>query len=224
MVSPASPASSANAIKVRRPRIVAALCAAAALLAAGYLGATRINSNLNHAAGDQLDQFNGVVVYYNGAINHTEGRNTTADGYNLGLRYQCVEFVKRYYYERFAHKMPDSMGHAKEFFSASVADGALNPARNLLQFRNGGSAAPAPEDLVVFAPWLFNRYGHVAIVSAVGDDFIEVIQQNAGPFGAARERFPLVRDGAQYRVGHERMLGWLRRAPPPVAQASAATP
>lgn len=180
-----------------------------ALLIAGYGVATRVNINPAHAPGDPLDEFNGVSVFYNGAINHVSGRLTTPSGYNLGLRYQCVEFVKRYYYQRFAHEMPNSMGHAKAFFSATVANGALNPDRRLLQYRNGAGATPQEEDLIVFAPWVFNRYGHVAIVSAVGPDFIEVIQQNPGPFGTTRERYALEQQGL--RVAHDRVLGWLRR-------------
>ena len=65
--------------------------------------------------GEVVDEFNGVKVYFNGAVEHVGGRNLAADGYNLGLKYQCVEFVKRYYYERFGHKMPNSFGHAKDF-------------------------------------------------------------------------------------------------------------
>lgn len=185
------------------------------LLVLGYVVATRFNINPAHSSGEKLDEFNGVVVYYNGAINSVSGRATTGDGYNLGLRYQCVEFVKRYYYERFKHKMPNSMGHAKEFFSAAVVDGGLNRDRMLLQYKNGASSSPAAEDLIVFAPWVMNRFGHVAIVSEVGPDFIEVIQQNAGPFGSTRERYPLEqRDGRMY-VGHDRVLGWLRREQSP---------
>jgi hypothetical protein len=36
------------------------------------------------------------------------------------------EFVKRYDYEHLGHKMPDSYGHAKQFFNAALSDGALN--------------------------------------------------------------------------------------------------
>ncbi|SUD83261.1 Uncharacterised protein [Stutzerimonas stutzeri] len=55
-----------------------------------------------------------------------KGGNLSKDGYNLGLRYQCVEFVKRYYFERHGHRMPDTYGHAKSFFDPSLGDGALN--------------------------------------------------------------------------------------------------
>ncbi|MFA0963395.1 hypothetical protein AB9P05_16445 [Roseivirga sp. BDSF3-8] len=48
------------------------------------------------------------------------GRNLTPDGYNLGLKYQCGEFMKRYYYLHLNHKMPDSYGHARDFFNPSL--------------------------------------------------------------------------------------------------------
>lgn len=194
-------------------KLTKSLVIAASLLGIALVTATRLNINPKHQVGDKLDELNGVAVYFNGAINHTEGRNLTADGYNLGLKYQCVEFVKRYYFERFQHKMPNAMGHAKDFFLESTADGELNPDRNLIQYRNDTAHAPAAEDLIVFKPWALNPYGHVAIISQVGDDFIEVIQQNAGPFGSTRERYPLRMLNGRARVEHERVLGWLRRPP-----------
>lgn len=54
--------------------------------------------------GGKVDSLHGVYVYYNGAVGNVKDRNLAPDGYNLGLRYQCVEFVKRYYYEYLDHK------------------------------------------------------------------------------------------------------------------------
>ncbi len=186
-----------------------------------YAAANRFNLNPAHHVGDVLDSYRGVNVYYNGAIGHVSERNLAPDGYNLGLKFQCVEFVKRYYYERFGHKLPQDRGNAVDFFDAAVPNGALNAQRGLLQFVNGAGEAPAEEDLVIFAPWLFNRYGHVAIVSAVGPDFVEVIQQNPGPFGHSRERYPLVFEHGAPRIDHGRLLGWLRR---PSVPATVETP
>lgn len=81
----------------------------------------KFNFNPVFEVGQKLDSLNGVYVYYNGGVNNITERNKTADGYNLGLKYQCVEFVKRYYYERFNHKMPDAYGHAKDFFDQTIA-------------------------------------------------------------------------------------------------------
>jgi len=61
--------------------------------------------------GEKVDSLNGVYVYYNGSVGHVSGRNLVPDGYNPGLKYQCVEFVKRYYYQHLNHKIPDSYRH-----------------------------------------------------------------------------------------------------------------
>nr|WP_303803270.1 CHAP domain-containing protein [Snodgrassella alvi] len=157
--------------------------------------------------GTVVDQFNGVNVYYNGKIGNVSGRNLSQDGYNLGQKYQCVEFIKRYYYERFNHKMPDSFGHAKDFFDASIADGKINPKRNLRQFHNGSPTKPQVEDIIVLG---LSRYGHVAIISKVGNSEIEIIQQNPGPTTSSRVTYPLNYHNGLWKINNFRVLGYLR--------------
>jgi hypothetical protein len=183
------------------------------LLVLCWWAATHLNLNPRYRVGQEVDRLNGVVVFYNGGVAHNSGRNLAPDGYNLGIKYQCVEFVKRYYYEHLKHKMPDSYGHAKQFFDPTLADGALNTHRDLLQFTNGGESKPCPDDLLVLGSSLMNRYGHVAIVSQVTATDLEVVQQNPGPFGSSRERFMLVSKDGHWLCENRRVLGWLRKAP-----------
>ena len=163
----------------------------------------------NHKTGDLLDTFNGVNIYYNGGMTDTHGRNTK-DGYNVGLKYQCVEFVKRYYLEHYNHKMPESYGHAKDFYIKKLADGAMNKARNLKQFCNGSKQKPQVGDLVVFDGWAMNPYGHVAIISLVKGTEVEVVQQNVG--STTREKIGLVEKNGIYKLNASGLLGWLRIA------------
>jgi hypothetical protein len=51
----------------------------------------------------------------------------------------------------------------------------------------------------------------VAIVSKVTDHEIEITQQNAGAYGRSRETFSLHRQGDQWRIKNEQVLGWLRK-------------
>ncbi len=143
-------------------------------------------------------------------MSHNEGRNLAADGYNLGIKYQCVEFVKRYYYQHFNHRMPDSYGNAVDFYDPALGDGELNKARGLVQFRDGGATAPKAGDILVFDRWKLNPYGHVAVVSRAGGGEIEIVQQNAGPFAPTRETFAVAFAGGHWIVGTARVLGWLR--------------
>lgn len=167
--------------------------------------------NVPYTIGQKIDSFNGVAVFYNGDVDNVSVRNTTIDGYNLGLKYQCVEFVKRYYYEQLKHKMPDSYGNAKDFFDKNLDDGQKNGKRNLLQFTNPSKTKPKVNDLVVFDRSFFNEFGHVAIISNVSENEVEIIQQNPGAFGDSREIFSLSSNGNRWKIDNKRLLGWLRK-------------
>lgn len=166
---------------------------------------------LQQETGSKIDSLNGVYVYSNGKTSNVSGRNIAPDGYNLGLKYQCVEFVKRYYYEHLGHSMPESYGHAKDFFDPSLKDGQLNTARNLVQYRNNGKEKPRVDDILVFKENNFNPYGHIAIVADIQGDQIEIIQQNAGPFSSSRESFKLEPASHKWIVKNSNLLGWLRK-------------
>jgi surface antigen len=169
------------------------------------------NPNPKYFVGQKLDSLNGVYVYYNGRVGHTGKRNLSEDGYNIGLEFQCVEFVKRYYYQYYHHKMPDAFGNAKDFFDDTIADGTLNIKRDLLQFKNPSATKPAVGDLLIFDGHVGNKYGHVAIISVVDSNKIQIIQQNPGPFANSRVEINLIQENNQYKIKHDRILGWLRK-------------
>jgi len=176
-----------------------------------YKALKKVNFNTEYTIGQKIDSLNNVIVYFNGGVDNVVQRNTK-NGYNLGLEYQCVEFVKRYYFEYYNHKMPDSYGHAISFFNKKIPDNTLNKQRNLTQFTNPSISIPKQGDLIILKGSLFNRYGHVAIISKVTTTAIEIIQQNPGPFSPSRETFNLskTKDNKWY-INNERVLGWLRK-------------
>ena len=137
----------------------------------------------------------------------SHGKNYSADGYYYGQKWQCVEFIKRFYFEAKGLRMPDVMGHAKSFFDENLADGATNQRRGLVQYRNGSTEKPRPDDLLVFTD---TKYGHVAIVAEVTGNELEVIQQNI--FGKPRQRFSLITTNGHFFVREPRgPAGWLRK-------------
>ena len=171
----------------------------------------KFNFNFAYTVGERIDSLNGVFVFYNGGVGNVSGRNTTSDGYNIGLKYQCVEFVKRYYYEHLKHKMPDSYGHAKDFFDNNLTDGQKNTRRNLTQYTNPSQTKPEVDDILIFDGSGLNKYGHVAIISNVSEDEIEIIQQNPGQFAKSREIISLHRTNGKWNINSKRILGWLRK-------------
>ncbi|MFC0778059.1 CHAP domain-containing protein [Flavobacterium sp. HJSW_4] len=171
----------------------------------------KVNWNSNHFIGEKIDSLNGVNVYYNGGVGNSTGRNLTDDGYNLGMKYQCVEFIKRYYYQYLKHKMPDSYGNAVDFYDKMVEDGKVNEKRNLIQFSNPSKEKPKENDIIIYNKSLFNPYGHVAIISKVEENSIEIIQQNPGPFASSREHIKLQNLNNQWFLDNNRILGRLAK-------------
>lgn len=159
-----------------------------------------------------IDNLNGVKVYLNGRVSNVHGRNVTPDGYNLGLKYQCVEFIKRYYYEYYNHKMPDSYGHAKDFFDRNIRDGLMNRARNLRQFTNGSISRPRIGDILVFGPTPTNRFGHIGIISKSDGSQIQMIHQNPGLGNPSRVSYNLTQKNGKWYIATDYVLGWLRRS------------
>lgn len=170
-----------------------------------------INPNPKYEIGQKLDSLNGIYVYYNGGVDRTGPRNLTVDGYNIGLTYQCVEFAKRYYYEHYKHKMPDAYGNAKDFFDKTLTDSSYSKKRDLIQFTNPSKTRPRVGDLIIFDGHVGNSYGHVAIISAVTEKEVEIIQQNPGPFGSSRAKYELILKDGKFSVRRDGTLGWLRK-------------
>lgn len=158
--------------------------------------------------GKVVDEYKGVPVYNNGIVYQEDyGRNFNDDGYYYGQKWQCVEFVKRFYYDAKDHKMPDVYGNAKDFFDDRVLQGQINTKRNLIQYRNGDNEKPQQDDLIVFND---TKFGHVAIITQVTNDYIEVIQQNI--FGKPREQFTIQNVDGKWFIGNEKKpAGWLRK-------------
>jgi len=155
-----------------------------------------------------IDEFDGVKIYDNGGMRSTHGRHLSIDGYNLGLKWQCVEFVKRYYYQVFDHRMPDTYGHAKDFFDSNLRNGR-NTSRGLNQYVNGNIRAPEVKSILVFDGNDQNPYGHIGIISSVNKNNIIIAQQNWGK--QTRMSLPLRKVNNKYRIDHDDVLGWLSR-------------
>ena len=161
-----------------------------------------------YEVGQEIDSFNGVPVYYNGGFSNVSGRNLSSDGYNYGLKWQCVEYCKRFYLIKLNHKMPNSYGHGKDFFNPNISDGQKNPDRNLFQYKNASSSKPKVNDLLIFDKTQLNPFGHVAIVSEVSENQIEIIQQNVGD--QSRDNLRLRSENGKWKM-NSNILGWLRK-------------
>jgi surface antigen len=158
--------------------------------------------------GEEVDSFNGVSVYYNGTSAGIHGVHYTSDGYDLGIKWQCVEFVRRYYLEVYGHKMPSDFGNAVDYYDESVPHGECNYSRGLIQFKNNGVSTPSSGDIIVFD----GGYGHVAIVTSANIRTIQFIQQNVNK--KSRGEIIICKSIQELQFQSDSSdLGWLRISP-----------
>lgn len=121
----------------------------------------------DYTYGKVLGTFNRVNVICN-----TGRKQNIGDGW-----YQCVEFCKRYYKDVYGKTLGSFQGKARNLFGLANSKG-------LDAFRNGGSVAPRPGDILCFDWGTKNKQGeylgHVAIIMEVSDNQIKIAQQNSG--------------------------------------------
>ena len=105
--------------------------------------------------------------------------------------------------------------------------------KGLLRYPDGSSVKPEIGDLIVFTnPALKHPYGHVAIITEVGDDYVRTIQQNAGINIGGNAvvrtdpvmRLAMWREGDGYHVQPYRTTniteGWVRMPQPQTETAN----
>jgi surface antigen len=153
--------------------------------------------------GIQVGQFNGCVAYSNGSTTYYSGLPNYAAGVYTGIKWQCVEYVQRYYYEQYGLNIKPFFGNANSFFNQGNASAA-----GLQIYPNGGYESPQVGDILCSNG---GTYGHVAIVREVTTNYIKVIQQNWLNHSGDNS-FTLTRNGntvngfnSSYQIN-----GWLR--------------
>jgi len=124
--------------------------------------------------GAYLGEFNGVPAYSNCNFSCTTCNNychsyNYIDGVYIGRKWQCVEYVRRYYLLRYGLDLASRYsGDARTWYDHAIIMG-------LNRYHNGGSTAPQVGDILV------SNYGnsfHVAIVRSVSNNQVCTIQQN----------------------------------------------
>ncbi len=181
--------------KISRPKIAAAADALngefedlgedeSKITEAGAAAKARMANQGMAAWGQELGEFNGVKAYFNAGDTGNQGRHYSNERpqYDYGLKWQCVEYIRRYYKDVLSHEF-GTKGHAEDYFDSTIADGATNSIRGLTQYQNGSSRKPETGDLIVFWNNENNKsggVGHVAIIASVSNDSVTIAQQNVG--------------------------------------------
>ena len=152
-----------------------------------------------------------LTVYGNG----NSFNNATCgppNGCKFGQEFQCNELAQRYAYYAWGEP-PTWYGYGGASGSAaSMWQAAPALPVPLMQFPNGSGVPPRQGDLMIFGPgWLGSYWdgaGHVAVVSAVGPGYVNIVQQNGTPSGA--DHFALNGSTVTQPSGYTPLIGWVR--------------
>ena len=157
--------------------------------------------------GDSIGSHNGITAYYNDGFNSCgSGRHMSSDGYSYGFKWQCVEYVRRYYKDYYNHEM-SRWGNASDYFRNNLSHGALNTERDLIQYKNGYTEKPKEGDILVFQN-IAPPYGHVRLVTKVNGSEINVIEQNTGT--SCYSTLSLFQSGQNWTISDD-CTGFLRK-------------
>ena len=125
-------------------------------------------------AGTISATFNGVSARQNCPIGGdcTNFGYNSETGINTGLKWQCVEYVNRYYKLVYGMNLKSTSiyGNAANYWNWSG-----HSTIGLTKYSNGGSTSPQIGDMIVSTA---NTYGHIAIVKNVTATTVEIIDQN----------------------------------------------
>jgi len=82
--------------------------------------------------GTQVGEYNGVIGYSNYDDDYVSDDYNYVDGYNTGMKWQCVEYVNLYYYVIYGQKIRIQGTNADEYYDAASD-------RGLVAYPNGGT-------------------------------------------------------------------------------------
>lgn len=155
-------------------------------------------------------------------------RSSFSNGIYTGMKWQCVEFARRYWIQVFGVVLPPVSWAAHIFkipTASRLKDYWIVPLKGL---PNGGTEPPRKGDLLIYGSTPGQRVGHVAVIVDVLADVVRVAEQNNDndqmwKGSAWADEVPLIvgtneQGERTYSVKHEdpdlETSGWVRLSDP----------
>lgn len=121
----------------------------------------------------------GVVAYSSYYDNDNDNRQENyIDGIFTGIKWQCVEFARRYLIQvnKITFDMVDNAYDIFDLNNFKTLNGMNIPIK---KYKNGSNIMPRIGSLIIWAKNVdINETGHVAIVTNVTKNYIEIAEQN----------------------------------------------
>lgn len=140
---------------------------------------------------------NGVVAYCNSS--QYNFANHQLYGLPTGKKWQCVEFVRRYYMQ--IHRLTfQSVADAYEMMKLTEFIDMDTQQPRPCTFYSRAESTPQKDDIIILE---HEEYGHTAIVVAVQGSQIRIAEQNWDPWVAPHY-------SRELSVNDPTIIGWLR--------------
>lgn len=155
-----------------------------------------------------------VPAYSNGNDEFFSGERNYLHGIFTGFKWQCVEYARRWLLIRKTCVFR-SIGSAADAWHEltsieRVTDGKKFP---LIKHANGSSVFPKKHTLLIYPRCRDLPFGHIAIITEVGRDFIGIAEQNyhfrRWHGNCARQIAIVSKDDGFFLKDHYKIDGWM---------------
>jgi len=140
---------------------------------------------------------NGVVGYCK--ISQYNLADYYLDGLLTGKKWQCVEFVRRYYMQIHGLTFP-SVVNAYEMMKLTEVIDIRTRQSYPCTFHSSLESTPQKDDILILE---HEEYGHTAVIVGIQGDRIRIAEQNWKPWVASYY-------SRELSVDDPRIIGWLR--------------
>jgi trypanothione synthetase/amidase len=155
-----------------------------------------------------------VPAYSNGNDDFFSAERHYVHGIFTGYKWQCVEYARRWLLLR-KTCIFRNIGSASDAWHElsnieRVTDGKKIP---LVAHSNGSSVLPKKDSLLIYPRSRDLPFGHIAIITEVGRDYIRIAEQNykfhrwSGNY--ARQIQLVLKDGGYYMRDYYKISGWM---------------
>ena len=133
---------------------------------------------------------------------HMGKKGSRYEGMRYGVKYECVEYARRYYMHVFGLTFKDVDNAIDLFQLSTMVDIKTNKRIPVRTIRNAPHELPEPGDLIIWkADGPYEVTGHVAVaVRSLGASTVQVAEQNGPTANGLRN----------VHIHHPRIIGWLR--------------
>jgi hypothetical protein len=149
---------------------------------------------------------NGVIIYDNlkqpiDGNRYSVGKSGAYAGIVYGIKYECVEFARRYYIQKFHVTFPQ-VENAYELFDLKyVIDLRSKKKIRVHVIPNSDRVLPEPGDMIIWKPeGQYHTTGHVAIMKEIVNRSIVTIAEQNGKTSSGHRNI---------RIHHPGILGWI---------------